>query len=264
MGGRRSGSPGMTRCSWGRDIGLKAENWSPLSRLWHNVSDREVGYGRKWHSVLAVSAHCNLALKNPAMKREIKHFTPHDNHSSSKAQSSEERAKRAQHRTSLGGAGRKGYFLCGPKPKVWYSKEYLLQPQSRHADLLEITRSLPSTYPSDGEALSGWVLQMDTQGFSPRLDIFKAMVEKLTQEEGWGSLGLAWLREYLNRHPALSTRLASTMDRQRAFANAPGLIKDYFWKLRDVIIRYKIKEENMWNMSEKRFTLNNYCQPCKS
>ena len=71
------------------------------------------------------------------------------------------------------------------------------------------------------------------------------MAEKLTQEEGWGSLGLAWLPGYLNKHPALSTRFASTMDHQHAFANAPGLIKDYFQKLRDVIIRYKIEEENM-------------------
>ena len=96
---------------------------------------------------------------------------------------------------------------------------------------------------------------MDTWGFLPRLDIFKAMAEKFTQEEGWGSLGLAWLPGYLNQHPALSTRFASTMDHQRAFANAPGPIKDYFQKLRDVIVRYKIREVNMWNMSEKGFTL---------
>ena len=106
---------------------------------------------------------------------------------------------RAQHRTSLGRAGRKGYFLCGPKPKVWYSKEYALQPQSRHADSdpPEITRSLPSTSAME-KALSGWALQIDTQGSPPRLDIFKALAEKLVQEEGWGSLGPTWLRGYLN------------------------------------------------------------------
>ena len=32
LGRRKSGSPGMTRCSWARDIGLKAEKWSPPSR----------------------------------------------------------------------------------------------------------------------------------------------------------------------------------------------------------------------------------------
>ena len=45
------------------------------------------------------------------------------------------------------------------------------------------------------------------------------------------------------------------MDRQRAFANAPGPIEDYFQKLRDNIIYCKIKKENMRNMGEKGFTL---------
>ena len=104
-----------------------------------NESDREVEYDRKWDSVLAVSAHCNHALKNPAVKREIEHFTPHSNHASNKAQSSEERAESVLHQMSLGGAGRKRYFLCRSKPTVWCSKEHPLQPQSGHADTPEIT-----------------------------------------------------------------------------------------------------------------------------
>ena len=81
------------------------------------------------------------------------------------------------------------------------------------------------------------------------------MAENLTQEEGWGSLGPPWLRGCLNRHSAVLARFASTMDRQRAFANAPGPIKDYFQKLGDIIIYCKIKKENMWNMGKKGFTI---------
>ena len=54
----------------------------------YNVSDREVGYDQKWDSVLAVAAHCNPVLQNSAMKRVIEHFTPYNNHASSKAHSS--------------------------------------------------------------------------------------------------------------------------------------------------------------------------------
>ena len=32
LGGRRSGSPGTTRYSWGRGVRLKAEKWLPLSK----------------------------------------------------------------------------------------------------------------------------------------------------------------------------------------------------------------------------------------
>ena len=45
------------------------------------------------------------------------------------------------------------------------------------------------------------------------------------------------------------------MDRQRAFANHPGPIKDYFKKLQAVIAKYQIRDENMWNMDEKGFIL---------
>ena len=80
------------------------------------------------------------------------------------------------------------------------------------------------------------------------------MAEKLAQVEGRGILGPTWRRGHLNQPSAVSARFASTMDRQRASAIAPGPIKDYFRKLRDVAIRYKIKEENTWNMDEKGFT----------
>ena len=45
------------------------------------------------------------------------------------------------------------------------------------------------------------------------------------------------------------------MDRQHAFANHPGPIKDYFKKLQAVIAKYRIRDENMWNMDEKGFIL---------
>ena len=61
------------------------------------------------------------------------------------------------------------------------------------------------------------------------------------------------------RVPQPTSRSVSTLcvnhDCQRAFVNALGPIKDYFRELRDVVIRYKIREENMWNMDEKKFTL---------
>ena len=45
------------------------------------------------------------------------------------------------------------------------------------------------------------------------------------------------------------------MDCQHAFANHPDPIKDYFKKLKVVISKYRILEENMWSMDEKGFTL---------
>ena len=63
---------------------------------------------------------------------------------------------------------------------------------------------------------------------------------------------------FLPGHVDFSTDIlsfASTLDRQRSYANAPEPIKDYFRKLRDVFVCYTIKAENMWNMDEKGSTL---------
>ena len=45
------------------------------------------------------------------------------------------------------------------------------------------------------------------------------------------------------------------MDRQRAFVNHPGPIKEYFKKLQAIIAKYRIWDEIMWNMDENGFTL---------
>ena len=119
-----------------------------------------------------------------------------------------------------------------------------------------------SLNPTIEDALKKWTLQMDSQGFPPRLDLFKAVAEKLFQQQLQDSsdskpknLGPTWLRGFLRRHPAISARFSTPMDCQRAFANHPGHIKDYFKKLQAVIAKYRIRDENMWNMDKKGFIL---------
>ena len=100
---------------------------------------------------------------------------------------------------------------------------------------------------------------MNSQGFPPRLDLFKAVAEKLFQKQLQDSsdsepktLGPTWLRGFLRRHPAISARFSTPMDRQRAFSNHPGPIKDHF---KTIIAKYRIRDENMWNIDEKGFIL---------
>lgn len=53
----------------------------------------------------------------------------------------------------------------------------------------------------------------------------------------------------------ISRPASRTLRQSWTCANAPGPIKDCSRKLRDIVVRYKIKAENMWNMDERRFTL---------
>ena len=48
--------------------------------------------------------------------------------------------------------------------------------QKAHEDYQALT-------PAMGDALKKWALRMDSQGFPPRLDIFKAVAKKLFQQQ---------------------------------------------------------------------------------
>ena len=127
--------------------------------------------------------------------------------------------------------------------------------QQAHEDYQALT-------PGMERALTEWVDSWDARGFPPRLDLFKAvaaqLAERRAEEEGdpaLAELGPTWLRGFLNRHPTYSTKFAVALDRQRALASNPVLIKDYFEKLGKVLKKHAFKPENMYNMDEKGFLL---------
>ena len=103
---------------------------------------------------------------------------------------------------------------------------------------------------------------MDDHDFPPRLDIFKAMAQELaiqnaeqTGDPTRANIGQGWLSSFLNRHPKLSSKFGSNLDRQRALAGNPGPIIDFFHKLKKVLKEYNFLPENIYNMDEKGFIL---------
>ena len=103
---------------------------------------------------------------------------------------------------------------------------------------------------------------MDYYGFPPRLDIFKAMVQKLvvqnTEQTGdptCANIGQGWLSSFLNCHPKISTKFGSNLDCQCALAGSPRPIIDFFYKLKKVLKEYNFLPENINNMDEKGFIL---------
>ena len=116
--------------------------------------------------------------------------------------------------------------------------------------------------PAIEDALEKWAQKMDDHGFPPRLDIFKAVAQELAEKnaEQMGDpnrakLGESWLQKFLDRHPKVSSKFGSNLDRQRALAGSPGPIIDYFNKLKKVLKKYNFLPENIYNMDEKGFML---------
>ena len=96
---------------------------------------------------------------------------------------------------------------------------------------------------------------MDASGFPPHLGLLKAVAARLVSDDGGPSLGITWLRKFLNRHPEHSTKFASGSNRQRAPSSKSAPIKDYLRKLQTLLRKYKFLPHNIYNMDEKGFLL---------
>ena len=77
-----------------------------------------------------------------------------------------------------------------------------------------------------------WCERLDDWGHPARLDLVKSMAEAIVARRLKDrSLGKNWITRFLNRHPALATKLSTRLDRQRALASDPVVLKDYFNKV---------------------------------
>jgi len=116
--------------------------------------------------------------------------------------------------------------------------------------------------PAMEKALEEWCKQLDDWGFPPRLDLLRAMalaLAKLRAEEEddleLAQLGKHWLSKFLDRHPALSAKFGTQLDRQRAYASNLASLRDYFRKLQKLIRKHNLKPEDIFKLDEKGFII---------
>ena len=68
-------------------------------------------------------------------------------------------------------------------------------------------------------------------------------------------LGKDWVSRFLKRHPDLALKLSTHLERQRAYANDPEILCDYFDKLGRVIRERSLWESQIFNIDEKGFLM---------
>lgn len=88
--------------------------------------------------------------------------------------------------------------------------------------------------PAEENAIKGWILKLDDWGFPPRQQYVKDMALDFLKSHGIASpkLGKNWLSRFLNRHPDLSSKFCTRLDKQRAYANNPKIIEDFYEKVK--------------------------------
>ena len=78
--------------------------------------------------------------------------------------------------------------------------------------------------------------RLDDWGHPPRLEVVKGMAEAIVgRREKNRSLEKHWITRFLSRHPGLASKLSLRLDRQRAFASNPAVLKDSFNKVRALL-----------------------------
>jgi hypothetical protein len=144
--------------------------------------------------------------------------------------------------------------------------------------------------PSEENALKHWCLEMAKWGFPIRIDILRQMAAAIVidrkrrnlwdaadafqsilnnSEESFveaaadpitgildvSCVGEQWYRKFLRRHPDLKAVHSRSLDYDRAKANDPNTITEYFQLVADTISKYQIKSNLIFNMDEKGFLI---------
>ena len=111
---------------------------------------------------------------------------------------------------------------------------------------------------AEEKALVKFCFDQDDRGFPARLDMIRDMAIHLERKRIGCQptpLGKHWIPRFLKRQPALAIKLSSQLERQRAYANNPRVLQDYFGKLGRLIRRHGLKAFQIFNMDEKGFLM---------
>ena len=104
--------------------------------------------------------------------------------------------------------------------------------------------------------LSAWILDMDKRGLPLQLSAVRHLAQLLVSARiPSATIGKNWVNRYVNRHPGLISKYTQKYDYQRAKCENPELIKSWFMCVREVIEKYGILEEDIYNMDETGFQM---------
>src|SRR5450432_3332707 len=104
-----------------------------------------------------------------------------------------------------------------------------------------------------------WILSMDQRGLAPRPEYVRQMadllLEKRSNSGSNSQVGQNWVYNFVQRHKALQTRYNRKYDYQRAKCEDPQVIRDWFRLVKNMIAKYGIEEQDIYNFDETGFQM---------
>jgi hypothetical protein len=99
------------------------------------------------------------------------------------------------------------------------------------------------------------ILDLQARGFPPRLSAVGDMADKLRTTRDASRVGPRWAKRFVQRHPELRTRFTRKYDYQRAQCEDPTIIQGWFNLVRNMVAKYGIHEDDIWNFDETGFMM---------
>src|SRR6195952_1477141 len=99
------------------------------------------------------------------------------------------------------------------------------------------------------------ILELDLQGFPPRLRGVEEMANRLLCDRDAQPIGKNWTSNFFSRHPQLMTAFSRIYDYQRALCEDPDTIKTWFQLVRIFTAKYGIVDEDIYNFDETGFLM---------
>ena len=113
---------------------------------------------------------------------------------------------------------------------------------------------------TEESTLSAWILDMDKRGLPLQLATVSYLAQlllsaRLSQPPHSITIGGHWVNHFIKRHPELKSKYTRKYDYQRAKCEDPRLIKAWFAQVQEIIEKYGILTEDIYNMDETGFQM---------
>ena len=109
--------------------------------------------------------------------------------------------------------------------------------------------------PIEETVLLETILDLDMRGFQARLADVAAMADRLCTDRDTSRVGTRWAERFVKWHPELTTRFRRRIDYQRAQCEDPDVVNAWFWLVRNVVAKYGICDEDIYNFDETGFLM---------
>jgi hypothetical protein len=112
--------------------------------------------------------------------------------------------------------------------------------------------------PTEEESLLQRILELDQQGFPPRVSIVREYADIILETRGTVPLptvGANWATNFIKRQDSLKTRWNRKYDYQRAQCEDRELISGWFRLVQNIIAKYGITEDDIYNFDETGFAM---------